>query len=58
MGPTKGYEKDVGFKATHRIIYPESAVDVDKSTYLVLSPFKILDMEWLISAFTTKNITR
>ncbi|CAM4638696.1 unnamed protein product [Leuciscus chuanchicus] len=57
MGPTKGYEKDVGFKATHQIIYPESAVDVDKSTYLVLSPFKILDMEWLISAFTIKHIT-
>ncbi|KAK9958058.1 hypothetical protein ABG768_012239 [Culter alburnus] len=58
MGPTKSYEKDVGSKTTHRFIYPESAVDVENSTYLVLSPFKILDMEWLISAFTTKNITR
>ncbi|XP_043074114.1 CMP-N-acetylneuraminate-beta-galactosamide-alpha-2,3-sialyltransferase 1 [Puntigrus tetrazona] len=58
MGPTKGYENDVGSKTTHRFIYPESATDVDNSTYLVLSPFKILDMEWLISAFTTKNITR
>ncbi len=58
MGPTKGYENDVGSKTTHRFIYPESATDVDNSTYLVLSPFKILDLEWLISAFTTKNITR
>ncbi|XP_055076347.2 CMP-N-acetylneuraminate-beta-galactosamide-alpha-2,3-sialyltransferase 1 isoform X1 [Misgurnus anguillicaudatus] len=57
-GPTKGYEKDVGSKTTHRFIYPESAVDMDNSTHLVLSPFKILDMQWLISAFTTKNITR
>ncbi|XP_056336492.1 CMP-N-acetylneuraminate-beta-galactosamide-alpha-2,3-sialyltransferase 1 [Danio aesculapii] len=58
MGPTKGYEDDVGSKTTHRFIYPESAVDLDNSTYLVLSPFKVLDMEWLISSFTTKNITR
>uniref|UniRef100_A0A8C1QVL4 CMP-N-acetylneuraminate-beta-galactosamide-alpha-2,3-sialyltransferase 1 n=1 Tax=Cyprinus carpio TaxID=7962 RepID=A0A8C1QVL4_CYPCA len=49
MGPTKGYENDVGSKTTHRFLYPESAMDVDNSTYLVLSPFKILDMEWLIS---------
>uniref|UniRef100_A0A8C1LWE7 CMP-N-acetylneuraminate-beta-galactosamide-alpha-2,3-sialyltransferase 1 n=1 Tax=Cyprinus carpio TaxID=7962 RepID=A0A8C1LWE7_CYPCA len=48
MGPTKGYENDVGSKTTHRFLYPESAMDVDNSTYLVLSPFKILDMEWLI----------
>ncbi|RXN31321.1 CMP-N-acetylneuraminate-beta-galactosamide-alpha-2,3-sialyltransferase 1-like protein [Labeo rohita] len=57
MGPTKGYETDVGSKTTHRFIYPESATDVGNSTYLVLTPFKVLDMEWLISAFTTKNIT-
>ncbi|KAA0710013.1 CMP-N-acetylneuraminate-beta-galactosamide-alpha-2,3-sialyltransferase 1 [Triplophysa tibetana] len=57
-GPTKGFEKDVGSKTTHRMIYPESSMNMDNSTHLILSPFKILDMEWLISAFTTKNITR
>uniref|UniRef100_A0A8C2G0I4 CMP-N-acetylneuraminate-beta-galactosamide-alpha-2,3-sialyltransferase 1 n=1 Tax=Cyprinus carpio TaxID=7962 RepID=A0A8C2G0I4_CYPCA len=57
-GPSKGYEKDVGSKTTHRIVYPESAIDLDNSTHLVLLPFKILDIQWLISAFTTKNITQ
>ncbi|PWA15308.1 hypothetical protein CCH79_00008587 [Gambusia affinis] len=51
--PTKGYEEDVGTKTTHRVMYPESAVDLDNSTHLVLVPFKILDIEWLIGAFTT-----
>ncbi|XP_060771366.1 CMP-N-acetylneuraminate-beta-galactosamide-alpha-2,3-sialyltransferase 1-like [Neoarius graeffei] len=58
QGPTKGYERDVGLKTTHRAMYPESAMDLDNSTHLVLLPFKVLDMEWLISIFTTKNITR
>ncbi|XP_076129265.1 CMP-N-acetylneuraminate-beta-galactosamide-alpha-2,3-sialyltransferase 1-like [Alosa pseudoharengus] len=57
-GPTKGFEKNVGSKTTHRIIYPESAVDVDNSTHLVLFPFKTLDLEWLISVFTTHHITK
>uniref|UniRef100_A0A671M564 CMP-N-acetylneuraminate-beta-galactosamide-alpha-2,3-sialyltransferase 1 n=1 Tax=Sinocyclocheilus anshuiensis TaxID=1608454 RepID=A0A671M564_9TELE len=57
-GPTEGYEKDVGSKTTHRIVYPESAMDLDNSTHLVLLPVKILDIQWLISAFTTKNITQ
>ncbi|XP_067282498.1 CMP-N-acetylneuraminate-beta-galactosamide-alpha-2,3-sialyltransferase 2 [Pseudorasbora parva] len=56
-GPTKGYEKDVGSKTTHRILYPESAVDLEEHTHLVLLPFKVLDMQWLISTFTTKHIT-
>uniref|UniRef100_A0A671M1Y3 CMP-N-acetylneuraminate-beta-galactosamide-alpha-2,3-sialyltransferase 2 n=1 Tax=Sinocyclocheilus anshuiensis TaxID=1608454 RepID=A0A671M1Y3_9TELE len=57
-GPTEGYEKDVGSKTTHRIVYPESAMDLDNSTHLVLLPVKILDIQWLVSAFTTKNITQ
>ncbi|XP_037398994.1 CMP-N-acetylneuraminate-beta-galactosamide-alpha-2,3-sialyltransferase 1-like isoform X1 [Pygocentrus nattereri] len=56
--PIAGFEKDVGLKTTHHAIYPESAVDMDNSTHLVLVPFKILDLEWLISVFTTKHITR
>ncbi|XP_077051034.1 CMP-N-acetylneuraminate-beta-galactosamide-alpha-2,3-sialyltransferase 1-like [Siphateles boraxobius] len=56
-GPTKGFEKDVGSKTTHRVLYPESAVDMDNSTHLVLLPFKITDMRWLISVFTTRHIT-
>ncbi|KAL1255105.1 hypothetical protein QQF64_013166, partial [Cirrhinus molitorella] len=57
-GPTEGYEKDVGSKTTHRILYPESAVDVDSSAQLVLLPLKIKDLLWLISVFTTKHITQ
>ncbi|XP_048058959.1 CMP-N-acetylneuraminate-beta-galactosamide-alpha-2,3-sialyltransferase 1-like [Megalobrama amblycephala] len=57
-GPTKGYETDVGSKTTHRILYPESAVDLEDNTHLVLFPFKIRDMQWLISTFTTRHITR
>ncbi|XDV33922.1 hypothetical protein PO909_004164 [Leuciscus waleckii] len=57
-GPTENYEKDVGNKTTHRILYPESAVDLNDNTHLVLLPIKVLDMQWLISAFTTKNITQ
>ncbi|XP_051519240.1 CMP-N-acetylneuraminate-beta-galactosamide-alpha-2,3-sialyltransferase 1-like [Myxocyprinus asiaticus] len=55
-GSTKGFERDVGSKTTHRIIYPESAVDMDDATHLVLLPFKILDLQWIISVFTTKHI--
>ncbi|XP_016349692.1 CMP-N-acetylneuraminate-beta-galactosamide-alpha-2,3-sialyltransferase 1-like [Sinocyclocheilus anshuiensis] len=55
-GPTKGFEQDVGSKTTHRVIYPESAVDMDETTHLILLPFKILDLQWLISIFTTRHI--
>lgn len=49
----KGYETDVGTRTTHRVMYPESAVDLDNSTHLVLFPFKILDLEWLMKAVST-----
>ncbi|XP_020499776.2 CMP-N-acetylneuraminate-beta-galactosamide-alpha-2,3-sialyltransferase 1 [Labrus bergylta] len=52
-GKTEGYEADVGSRTTHRIMYPESAIDLDNSTHLVLFPFKIQDIEWLNKAFTT-----
>ncbi|XP_039976891.1 CMP-N-acetylneuraminate-beta-galactosamide-alpha-2,3-sialyltransferase 1-like [Xiphias gladius] len=52
-GRTEGYEADVGKRTTHRIFYPESSMDLDNTTHLVLVPFKILDLEWLIGAFTT-----
>lgn len=52
-GITRGFEKDVGNKTTHRVMYPESAVDVDDNTHFVLFPFKIQDFEWLINASTT-----
>ncbi|KAK2830081.1 hypothetical protein Q5P01_018012 [Channa striata] len=52
-GQTKGYESDVGNRTTHRIMYPESSTDLDNTTRLVLFPFKIQDLEWLIKAMTT-----
>ncbi|KAM6941657.1 CMP-N-acetylneuraminate-beta-galactosamide-alpha-2,3-sialyltransferase 2-like [Lycodopsis pacificus] len=52
-GRTKGYEADVGTKTTHRVMYPESAVDLDDTTRLVLFPFKILDLDWVTKALST-----
>ncbi|XP_032413219.1 CMP-N-acetylneuraminate-beta-galactosamide-alpha-2,3-sialyltransferase 1-like [Xiphophorus hellerii] len=51
--PIQGHEEDVGVKTTHHVMYPESAVDLNNSTHLVLFPFKIQDLQWLIKAFTT-----
>lgn len=51
-GPTEGYEKDVGSRTTHRVIYPMSATDVGNSTHLVLLPFKVVDFQWLMGIFT------
>lgn len=53
LGPTEGHEEDVGSKTTHRIMYPESAMDLDNATHLVLFPFKIQDIEWLNKALMT-----
>ncbi|XP_029299221.1 CMP-N-acetylneuraminate-beta-galactosamide-alpha-2,3-sialyltransferase 1-like [Cottoperca gobio] len=52
-GRTKGYEADVGSRTTHHVMYPESAMDLDNTTHLVLLPFKILDLEWVMKALGT-----
>uniref|UniRef100_A0A8D0D4K3 CMP-N-acetylneuraminate-beta-galactosamide- alpha-2,3-sialyltransferase 1-like n=1 Tax=Sander lucioperca TaxID=283035 RepID=A0A8D0D4K3_SANLU len=39
-GQIKGYEADVGTRTTHRVMYPESSMDLDNTTHLVLAPFK------------------
>ncbi|XP_074542224.1 CMP-N-acetylneuraminate-beta-galactosamide-alpha-2,3-sialyltransferase 1-like [Halichoeres trimaculatus] len=52
-GRIKGYEADVGNRTTHRIMYPESAVNLDNTTHLVLFPFKIQDLLWVTKALTT-----
>ncbi|XP_031142992.1 CMP-N-acetylneuraminate-beta-galactosamide-alpha-2,3-sialyltransferase 1-like [Sander lucioperca] len=52
-GQIKGYEADVGTRTTHRVMYPESSMDLDNTTHLVLAPFKTVDFEWLMKALTT-----
>ncbi|XP_060948704.1 CMP-N-acetylneuraminate-beta-galactosamide-alpha-2,3-sialyltransferase 1-like [Limanda limanda] len=56
MAPTSGFEEDVGTRTTHHFLYPESAIDLDNNTRLVLIPYKTLDLQWLISALTTGTI--
>ncbi|KAM9777183.1 CMP-N-acetylneuraminate-beta-galactosamide-alpha-2,3-sialyltransferase 1-like isoform X2 [Syngnathus typhle] len=53
QGQIKSYEEDVGTKTTHRLMYPESAQNLDDNTHLVLTPYKIMDLVWLQKAFTT-----
>ncbi len=53
---TRGFEKDVGNRTTHHIIYPESAMDMKEGVSLVLLPFKLRDLEWLTSALSTGHI--
>ncbi|XP_051728673.1 CMP-N-acetylneuraminate-beta-galactosamide-alpha-2,3-sialyltransferase 2 [Ctenopharyngodon idella] len=57
-GPVEGYERDVGSRTTHRIMYPESATHLDNTTHLVLLPFKILDIQWVTSALTDGTVKR
>ncbi|XP_054461944.1 CMP-N-acetylneuraminate-beta-galactosamide-alpha-2,3-sialyltransferase 1-like [Anoplopoma fimbria] len=52
QGRVKGYEKDVGNRTTHRVMYPISASNLDNGTYLVFIPFKPQDLQWLIKSFT------
>ncbi|XP_041739696.1 CMP-N-acetylneuraminate-beta-galactosamide-alpha-2,3-sialyltransferase 1 isoform X2 [Coregonus clupeaformis] len=56
--PTSGFEKDVGSRTTHHVMYPESAIDLDNTTILLLIPFKTLDLQWIISALTTGSIEK
>ncbi|KAK5884046.1 hypothetical protein CesoFtcFv8_020312 [Champsocephalus esox] len=51
-GPTIGYERDVGNKTTHRVMFPVSATNLDNSTHFVMFPFTIRDLEWLIKTFS------
>ncbi|XP_049891344.1 CMP-N-acetylneuraminate-beta-galactosamide-alpha-2,3-sialyltransferase 1-like [Epinephelus moara] len=50
-GTTKGYETDVGTKTTHHVMYPESAVNLDDTTHLVMFSFKMSDLLWLLKKF-------
>nr|XP_033950633.1 CMP-N-acetylneuraminate-beta-galactosamide-alpha-2,3-sialyltransferase 2-like isoform X2 [Pseudochaenichthys georgianus] len=52
QGPTIGYERDVGNKTTHRVMFPVSATNLDNSTHFVMFPFTIRDLEWLIKTFS------
>ena len=62
--PTKGFEKDVGFKTTIRIFYPESTPIKEKyypGVFLMMA-FKKQDLTWLESiaqghTWTEKNVT-
>ncbi|CAI5689984.1 unnamed protein product [Oreochromis niloticus] len=49
-GRTKGFERDVGTKTTHHVMYPESATRLDNTTYLLFFPFKTPDFLWLLKS--------
>uniref|UniRef100_A0A3P9DLL9 ST3 beta-galactoside alpha-2,3-sialyltransferase 1 n=1 Tax=Maylandia zebra TaxID=106582 RepID=A0A3P9DLL9_9CICH len=57
LGPTKGFERDVGNKTTYHVMYPRSFKKLDNTTHLVFFPFKISDLLWLIRPLAQKNIT-
>ncbi|XP_072304532.1 CMP-N-acetylneuraminate-beta-galactosamide-alpha-2,3-sialyltransferase 1-like [Eucyclogobius newberryi] len=52
-GKTEGFEEDVGSRTTHRVMYPESASNLDNSTHMVLFTFKGKDLEWLVNVLTS-----
>uniref|UniRef100_A0A8C7E6X9 CMP-N-acetylneuraminate-beta-galactosamide-alpha-2,3-sialyltransferase 1 n=1 Tax=Naja naja TaxID=35670 RepID=A0A8C7E6X9_NAJNA len=54
--PTKGFESDVGSKTTHHFLYPESYRELEETVSIILIPFKILDLRWMISALTNGTI--
>ena len=53
--PIKGFEKDVGSRTTHHILYPESGADYHPGASLILLPFKPRDIQWLQNIFTDKK---
>ncbi|XP_020030049.1 CMP-N-acetylneuraminate-beta-galactosamide-alpha-2,3-sialyltransferase 1 [Castor canadensis] len=55
--PTMGFEMDVGSKTTHHLVYPESFRELGENVSMVLVPFKITDLQWVISATTTGTIS-
>ncbi|XP_062987231.1 CMP-N-acetylneuraminate-beta-galactosamide-alpha-2,3-sialyltransferase 1 [Elgaria multicarinata webbii] len=56
--PTAGFELDVGSKTTHHFVYPESYRELSGNVSMVLIPFKILDLRWVVSALTNGTINR
>ncbi|XP_058475600.1 CMP-N-acetylneuraminate-beta-galactosamide-alpha-2,3-sialyltransferase 1-like [Solea solea] len=58
QGPTKGFEKDVGTRTTHRVLYPESAINVDSDTWLVLIPFKNQDLQWIVHKMSKMSVKK
>ncbi|XP_063777310.1 CMP-N-acetylneuraminate-beta-galactosamide-alpha-2,3-sialyltransferase 1 [Pseudophryne corroboree] len=54
--PTEKYEQDVGNRTTHHFTYPESARGLKENVSMVLVPFKVLDLQWVVSALTTGTI--
>uniref|UniRef100_A0A8D2DBH0 CMP-N-acetylneuraminate-beta-galactosamide-alpha-2,3-sialyltransferase 1 n=1 Tax=Sciurus vulgaris TaxID=55149 RepID=A0A8D2DBH0_SCIVU len=55
--PTAGFEADVGSKTTHHLVYPESFRELGEDVSMVLVPFKITDLQWVVSATTTGTIS-
>ncbi|XP_033113532.1 CMP-N-acetylneuraminate-beta-galactosamide-alpha-2,3-sialyltransferase 2-like [Anneissia japonica] len=56
--PVTNFEEDVGYRETHRLMYPESFFNIKPDVHFVLVSFKTLDVEWLVSAMTTGTIKR
>ncbi|XP_044306339.1 CMP-N-acetylneuraminate-beta-galactosamide-alpha-2,3-sialyltransferase 1 isoform X2 [Varanus komodoensis] len=56
--PTAGFESDVGSKTTHHFVYPESYRELQENVSMILIPFKILDLRWVVSALTNGTINR
>ncbi|XP_072288660.1 CMP-N-acetylneuraminate-beta-galactosamide-alpha-2,3-sialyltransferase 1-like [Eucyclogobius newberryi] len=54
-GQTEGFEEDVGSRTTHRVMYPESASNLDDDTHMVMFAFKGRDLKWLLNALATSS---